>query len=87
MDALSEGVTSMNCGGFRISAQALERSDKRQMSREGQWPGRAQAALVQVQGWAGRGGHTYPAGGAGGCGLFLRLPVVVSAFLGVGAGD
>jgi hypothetical protein len=38
-----------------ISTSSLERSDRRQTSREGQWPGRAQAALVQVRCSSGRG--------------------------------
>jgi hypothetical protein len=38
-----------------ISTSSLERSDRRQTSREGQWPGRAQAALVQLRCSSGRG--------------------------------
>ena len=57
----------MNCGGFRYQHKLLGGATEGR-GREGQWPGRAQAALVQAQGWAGGGRHTYAAGGAGGAG-------------------
>jgi hypothetical protein len=61
MDALGGDVNEL----WRIqdiSTSSLERSDRRQTSREGQWPGRAQAALVQAQVWAGGGRQAHVRG-------------------------